>query len=129
MPDATVRLPDRLLHQHPRTATGLVLAAVCLTASVAVVLAYQPEIARQHQHVEQHRQELARRVDAELSLRFATLHQQTRNLTVLAESLHAPLTEAEPLLKRLLSVSPVDSIYGMGLWYAAGADHRLPIES
>ena len=121
-----MRLPDRLLHQYPRSTTGLVLAGICLSATIAVVLAYQPEITRQRQQADQHRQDLADQVRHELASRFATVQQQVHNLGGLVGNQSPQPAVVENTLLALLKASPASHIYGMGVWYRPGEIRGFP---
>ena len=126
MPERTVRLPTRLMHQYPRSTTGLVLAGVCLSASIAVVVAYQPSIERLRQQATRHQQDLAHTLDARISQRFTTARQQALNLAGLVEDLPAGPERIEDTLMKLLSSSPPEEIYGMGVWFAPEAAQAFP---
>ncbi|RZU38135.1 PAS domain S-box-containing protein [Fluviicoccus keumensis] len=121
-----MRLTTRLLHQYPRSTTGLVLAGLCLSATIAVILAYQPEIERQKQQVARHRQDIARQVEGELAVRFALVHQQVHSLAALAGEKPGDPAQTESLLVKLLSASPPQQVYGMGLWHRPGVVPGFP---
>jgi PAS domain S-box-containing protein len=105
----------------------LVLAGVCLSASIAVVLAYQPELERQKQRITRHRQDVTDQLNGQLAIRFSTVHQQVHNLGSLMADIGDPeTTRMESLLAQLLAASQPEHVYGMGLWLKPGAVRGFP---
>ncbi|MEN9429938.1 MAG: hypothetical protein RJA86_797 [Pseudomonadota bacterium] len=112
-------MPTMIRNRLLRSTTGLVVIAICIVASITLILAYRPQIERQTQLIGQHQQQQSHQVIEKLNDTFDSIHQQILNLTILASQQHDPQT-IENTLKSLLQASSPNDIYGMGVWFARG---------
>jgi len=103
-----------------RSTTGLVVIALCVIASVTVILAFQPKIQQQQQQIKQHQQQQAHLIEEQLANTFNTISQQLLNLSHLATAYSQQPTDIENNLQHLLKASDPDKIYGMGVWFNVG---------
>lgn len=103
-----------------RSTTGLVVIALCVIASITIILAFQPQIQQQQQQIKQHQQQQARFIEEQLSNTFNTIGQQLLNLTHLASAYSQQPNMIENDLQHLLKASNPEQIYGMGVWFDVG---------
>ena len=116
-------MPTMIRNRLLRSTTGLVVIAICIVASITLILAYRPQIERQTQLIGQHQQQQSHQVIEKLNDTFDSIHQQILNLTILASQQHDPQT-IENTLKSLLQASSPNDIYGMGVWFARDGEAR-----
>ena len=107
-------MPTMIRNRLLRSTTGLVVIAICIVASITLILAYRPQIERQYQLIGQHQQQQSHVVIEKLNDTFDSIHQQILNLTILASQQHDPHT-IENTLKSLLQASSPNDIFGMGV--------------
>ncbi len=103
-----------------RSITSLVVIALCVIASITVILAFQPQIQQQHQQIKRHQQQQSHDIHEQLNNTFNTISQQLLNLNYLASAYSDQPTLIENNLKHLLSASSPEQIYGMGVWFDTG---------
>ena len=103
-----------------RSITSLVVIALCVIASITVILAFQPQIQQQHQQIKRHQQQQSHDISEQLNNTFNAISQQLLNLTYLATAYSDQPTLIENNLKHLLSASSPQHIYGMGVWFDTG---------
>jgi hypothetical protein len=103
-----------------RSITSLAVIALCVIASITVILAFQPQIQQQQQEIKRHQQQQARDISERINNTFNTISQQLLNLTYLATAYSDQPIIIENNLKHLLRASSPEKIYGMGVWFDAG---------
>lgn len=103
-----------------RSTTGLVVIALCVVASITVILAFQPYIQHEKQLIEQHQHQKAELIADDLDNTFNTISQQILNLSILSASYSNNPALLEQTLTNLLRASSPKNIYGMGIWFKQG---------
>jgi len=97
-----------------------VVIAICIVASITLILAFQPQTQHQRQLISQHQQQKAAKVIDKLNATFDAIQQQVFNLSTLA-TLNANQSNAlNTTLMGLLQASSPNEIYGMGVWFVRG---------
>ncbi len=103
-----------------RSTTGLVVIAICIVASITLILAFQPQTQQKRQLITQHQRQQTTKVVDKLNTTFSAIQQQVFNLSTLA-TLHQHNTkEIETDLIGLLQASSPNDIFGMGIWFTRG---------
>ena len=115
-----MKLSKRFSALMSRTTAGLVLIGLCVAGTVAVLLAYQPELERQRQQADRHRQDVARQTGELLKGYLAAVTQQVETAAVLVDAEPRDPRAIESLLGHLLAASPRESVYGIGAWFVPG---------
>lgn len=103
-----------------RSTTGLVVIALCVVASITVILAFQPYIQHQRQLIQQHQHQKIEIIADRLDDTFNAIQQQILNLSVLAATYNNNPPVLEKTLINLLAASSPEQIYGMGIWFNRG---------
>ena len=76
-------MPIMIRNRLLRSTTGLVVIAICIVASITLILAYRPQIEHQRQQISLHQQQQSHDVIEQLNNNFDTIHQQILNLNIL----------------------------------------------
>ena len=112
-------MPTMIRNRLLRSTTGLVVIAVCIVASITLILAYRPQIEHQRQQISLHQQQRSHHVIEKINDTFDTIHQQILNLNILTAQQQNNPQAIENTLKNLLQASSPNEIFGMGVWFTA----------
>ncbi len=112
-------MPTMIRNRLLRSTTGLVVIAICIVASITLILAYRPQIEHQRQQISLHQQQQSHQVIEQLNNNFDTIHQQILNLNILTTQQQNNPQAIENTLKSLLQASSPNEIFGMGVWFTA----------
>ena len=110
-------MPTMIRNRLLRSTTGLVVIAVCIVASITLILAYRPQIEHQRQQISLHQQQRSHHVIEKINDTFDTIHQQILNLNILTAQQQNNPQAIENTLKNLLQASSPNEIlaWGFGL--------------